>query len=115
MNKAIFAAYTLLITFLSLQTTTSLPIQSWDKLSHFLTYGVFAILAYGSVKTGRAYMILCALIIAYGGLMEIAQSFVPGREMSVYDFIANTLGVFIGIFVVKLLGNWIGGRAGGAE
>jgi len=109
MYKAVFAVYTLLVTFLSLQTSTNMPLGSWDKLSHFLTYSAFSILAYGVVRTGRAYIILCIVIVAYSGLMEIAQSFVPGRIMSVYDFIANTLGVLIGVLIVKFLGKWIRG------
>jgi VanZ family protein len=39
--------------------------------------------------------------IAYGGLLEVAQSYMPGRVMSGYDFMANTLGVVLGAVVVS--------------
>lgn len=114
MNKAILVAYTLLVTFLSLQASNNLPLGSWDKLSHFLTYSVFSILAYRVVRTGKAYVLLCILIVAYSGLMEIVQSFV-GRDMSAYDLLANALGVIIGVLIVTGVRNWNGTTGRGAE
>jgi VanZ family protein len=41
----------------------------------------------------RHYVYVCIGIVAYSGLLEIAQLLVPGREMSAFDLLANTLGV----------------------
>jgi VanZ family protein len=38
---------------------------------------------------------VCIGIVAYSGLLEVAQSFVPGREMSALDLLANTSGVLL--------------------
>jgi VanZ family protein len=40
--------------------------------------------------------------ILYGGLMEFLQGFVPGREVSAWDLVANTSGVLIGFALIQL-------------
>ena len=53
------------------------------------------------LRTKSYYLYVCLGIIAYGGLMELAQSYTPGRMMSGYDFLANTLGVVLGAIIVN--------------
>jgi len=96
----VFLIYGLLVAFASLRVVIALPPGQWDKLGHFLIYGVFSILGYFLVKTPRAYQWVCVSIILYSGLMEVAQSYVPGRVPSGYDLIANTLGVLLGAVLV---------------
>ena len=36
-------------------------------------------------------------MILLGALLDFAQNFVPGRTFDLYDILANTLGVIIGI------------------
>ena len=45
--------------------------------------------------------------LAYGLLMELGQCFVPGRTFSVYDVLANAIGVLIGVLVLTLFGDGI--------
>ena len=103
MRIAIFVIYALLVSYASLSPASGIAIGSWDKLAHFLTYGLFAMLAYGVVKNSKGHLLLCLAIILYSGLMEVGQSFVPGRSMSAYDFLANTLGVAAGALFIKIL------------
>ena len=64
-----FALYALLVIWASLRTGGGpQPIEHFDKALHFTFYGV---------------------------LMEILQSFVPSRFMSLADIIANTSGIII--------------------
>ena len=99
---AVFAIYALLVAFASLSPATGVSIESWDKLAHFLTYGLFTVLAYGVVKSTKAYLFVCLAIVLYSGLMEVGQAFVPGRSMSAYDLLANVTGVLLGALFVRL-------------
>ncbi len=96
-----FAAYALLIAYLSLRPMVGEIPGNWDKLYHLLAYGGFALLGYGVLREGRHYAWVCLAVVAYGALMEYAQSFVPGRMMSLGDLAANTAGVAIAAFLVS--------------
>jgi VanZ family protein len=76
-------------------------IEHLDKRTHLLAYYIFAVLGYRVLKARRYYFHVCLGIIAYGGLMEVVQSYMPGRVMSGYDCLANALGVVLGAIVVN--------------
>jgi hypothetical protein len=109
-------------------------ILGFDKFQHLLAYGVLALTialwfsretwcagssaawfragvrrspAEKSGKMGSrgALLLIFALSSAYGVLDEIHQSFVPGRTCTLPDWIADTLGAFLGaalvLFIVK--------------
>ena len=101
-NKTTFALYTILVTFVSLKPMNGVTIGSWDKAGHLVIYGLFAVLGYRVAKTPRIFLYICFAIIMYSGLMEFAQSFMPGRLMSAYDLLANIAGVALGGFVARL-------------
>lgn len=94
-GAAILFFYALFVAFVSLQPAGETSIGPYDKLAHFVTYGFFAVLAYRVNLSGRGYIFLCIGIVAYSGLLEVGQSFVPGRDMSALDMLANTLGVLV--------------------
>lgn len=83
-----------------LQThTSSLDIR--DKLAHFGEYFVFGWLAArafdGQGWSGRKHFGWTLAIGALLGIVdEFYQGFVPGRERSVYDLLADVLGVAAG-------------------
>ena len=101
MNVVVFALYAVLVAFVSLREGTGGGGQYLDKLMHLLVYYIFAVVGYRAIRAGRGYWLVCLGIIAYGGLLEVAQSYTPGRFMSAYDMLANTLGVLLGAAVVK--------------
>ncbi len=82
-------------------------IGSYDKVAHFITYGIFAVLAHRMNLLGRQYIYVCIGIVAYSGLLEIAQSLVPGREMSAFDLLANTSGVLLGALLCNKLSDGV--------
>ncbi len=71
-----------------------------DKLAHG---GLFLILgwslAWGRESTGSSLPGLLFLLIGvgYGALDEWHQSFVPGRDASVGDWVADSAGVMLGL------------------
>jgi VanZ family protein len=106
------------IVFLSLSATENinmprfLNFEGADKLNHLGMYG-FLTLIYLIERTaifisGRQtlptkwYYILWIIII--GGVMEIIQPLISGREKDVLDFLANTSGVvmtYLGFLILS--------------
>jgi VanZ family protein len=103
LNTLVLAAYALFVTAASLKPGGGSSFDPWDKLLHFITYAIFAVLAYRVFRGQRRFALACVGIIVYGGLIELIQSWMPGRFMSGYDFLANTLGVVAGAFVITQL------------
>ena len=102
MHTLIFLSYASLVTFFSLRTSTADPgIEHLDKLTHLLVYYIFAVFGYRMLQGRPHYWAVCLGIVAYGGLLEVAQSYTPGRLMSGYDMVANTVGVVLGALVMK--------------
>jgi len=98
--------------FLSSQSTLPQPpgVLGWDKLQHLLAYGAlgFAVGLWISQafwkRRPRLALLLTTLIgSVYGAIDEIHQYFVPGRHSNVWDWVANTLGAFLGALAVMLI------------
>lgn len=77
-----------------------------DKIVHMLEYGVFGWLLTRALAKTRDFSSPAALALAalalgglYGASDEWHQSFVPLRDPSVYDWLADAAGVSAGIFV----------------
>ncbi len=91
-----FVLYGLLVVWASLKPSGGpQPIEHFDKVMHFTFYGLFTIIAAGCTTQRKTFIWLSIFIILYGALMEIFQSFVPSRFMSIADIVANTSGVVI--------------------
>lgn len=91
------------ITFLSLTSLETFVVGN-DKTSHFTAYSILMFNA-GLVffKPKKTFLIAIILCLIYGGLIEVAQHFIPGRSMSRYDMVANALGVGTGVVLTYLL------------
>lgn len=81
--------------------TRVIGIQIRDKLAHFGEYFVFGWLVARSFdglgwswRKHFAWALLCGAVL--GGLDEIYQGFVPGREQDILDFLADVTGVAAG-------------------
>ena len=76
-------------------------ILSQDKLIHAAVYallGAFLRVALGGTRLSRRSAILLAVAIAtvYGVTDEVHQRFVPGRESSAADLVADAVGAILG-------------------
>ena len=103
MRILLLIGYAVFVAVVSLRPASGVSIDPWDKLLHFITYALFAGLAYLALGRGRGFLVCCVAIMLYGGLMEVGQSFMPGRVMSGYDFLANALGVLAVILLIRRL------------
>jgi VanZ family protein len=72
-----------------------------DKILHAVEYGVLAALCYRAFRWAAgvslsSYAVFLSIITAsfYGFTDEVHQSFVPLREASVFDWMADTVGAF---------------------
>lgn len=94
------------ITVLSLIPPISkISLNKSDKIGHFIAYSVLTVngLMIQKYQTKKYWMLIA--FIAYGGLMEFIQGYVPGREVSIWDVAANTSGVLIGFTLIQLIEN----------
>lgn len=99
------------ITILSLLPIAGLPEKTGftDKQSHFIAWGTAALV--GFTLFPRAGWRILLLLLFWGVAIEYAQQFIPKRQFSGLDVLANTLGVLLGwgtaMLVRRLrLGRW---------
>ena len=69
----------------------------WDKVAHFCYYGLMAVLlAHG---LGRRWLwVPLVLVLAVGALDEWHQFYVPERDASVFDWMADAAGTGVAVF-----------------
>jgi VanZ family protein len=104
-------ALMLTIVFLSSQSHLDIPGDEFDgrdKLGHA---GIYALLAAlytltARVVSRRAAVVAIVAAVLFGATDEIHQSFVPGRDASWLDLLADTVGAAIGASIVT----WYGAR-----
>jgi VanZ family protein len=79
-----------------------------DKAMHFTGYFLLTTWFTGVARRSR-YLLVGVLLIAFGGALEIAQGAMhEGRMADWLDFLANSLGVMLGVTLAMLgLGDWM--------
>lgn len=105
--------YTLLIFILSAQPQEKLPplpLLHIDKIVHIIEYAIYGfllMLAYTSAKSRLIFKWSASLSIFTGILYaasdEIHQLCVAGRHSSLIDWIADSVGVLLGILIFRKL------------
>jgi len=80
--------------------------RNFDKVIHMCAYIPLAYLFYLSLKKSgiNKYIFILAVIcaITYAITDEFHQVFVPGRDASVGDLLADTLGAFLGSLAARI-------------
>lgn len=105
--------YAILIFWLSSIPQDEMPkmaLLRFDKLLHLLEYTIFGMLlmlAFTSNNsrrvTERAPLFTLTTGILYGITDELHQWFVPGRFVSVFDLLADAIGIVMGIYLFSRL------------
>lgn len=106
-----WATIVLVLTLIPGKAIPDVPVFGIDKTVHFFLFGLLMFLML--IESHRqkvfrntgGYFILLAytLCISYGIFIELIQNFIPGRSSSVYDAIANSIGVCIGHVIFLLI------------
>jgi VanZ family protein len=90
---------------LSSQSVLPVPkgILGFDKFQHLLAYlALAASLVFWfsphqrRLRRLRTFLLLVAISSLYGAIDELHQLYVPGRDCNIWDWIADTLGAFLG-------------------
>lgn len=81
--------------------TSALPSTGWDKGNHVLGFALLGLLGQRAWP-GRTAIVLTALL-AYGGLIELLQSFTPDRVAEAADLLADWVGLLLGAGLAYLL------------
>ena len=77
---------------------TQLFALPWDKLAHFIYYATMAALL--SHGVGRRWFWLpLVLVPLVGAADEWHQMSVPGRDASIFDWMADELGTVVAVYV----------------
>jgi VanZ family protein len=104
--------YAFAIFLSSAQSRLEMPINviGIDKVFHFIAYAILGILIYRacdrSQKTlisRKAYFWSAIASVLYGFSDEFHQFFVPGRQTSEWDFVADSLGAIVAIIIIHKL------------
>lgn len=95
------AAWAAFLFFMSSRSTLPVGLGSGlDKVAHFGAYFVLGfLLAHATTRLQRAPQVAIMLGLVYGFLDEFHQSFVPGRDASVGDWVADALGTVLGVLL----------------
>ena len=73
------------------------------RIEHFGFYtGVGAIVAAAYLHR-LAPALIAGALIAYAGVLEIGQIWVPGRHSSIWDWLASSGGILLGVFLAASL------------
>lgn len=84
-----------------LPTPHALPTTGWDKSNHliaFCTLALLGLLAYPAKP--RTTMVA---LVAYGGLIEVLQSFTTYRYAEWGDLLADAIGVSLGALLTAVI------------
>lgn len=100
------------LTWLSQQPAYPFGIQlppPLDKLAHGSAYALLALLMETALARTRPdlplyrrHLLVFAAVSAFGALDEWHQSFVPGRDCEVLDWVADTAGGVLGLALISL-------------
>ena len=102
-SRTSFFILLLLSAYLSL-TPLDHPVSpiSWDKANHFAGYFLlYATLDLGYL-TSKKLLAKLALVLGYSVLIEIIQYFIPSRQFSLFDILANFLGILLYLALLPL-------------
>ena len=110
------AAWVSLVTVLSHQSRPPVPLHLPDWVMHGVEFGVLALLLFRAVRHAghRVTPATAALIVGacalFGALDELHQGFVPGRDMSLKDGLADAAGAAVAGSADMLIRRRFGGR-----
>lgn len=85
------------------KTPPPFEIRYLDKIAHFFVYAVLAVLTFRGMYIAGSFSPLRNSVLTliwgggYGTVMELVQVFIPGRDASSYDVLANIAGILVGI------------------
>jgi VanZ family protein len=100
--RFIFFVTAIAVLFLAIvPNSTPLPTTGWDKSNHLIAFAALAYLGQKAFSQNSFKLIIG--LIAFGGLIEMLQTFTPTRSGEWQDLITDVIGIFIGLFLAMRL------------
>jgi VanZ family protein len=106
--------YVVTIFFLSSRPDLTSPGPTFhlkDKVVHLAEYFCLGLLLFGGMgfavsrtRPGLVFLFLLTVGISIGAMDEMLQSYIPGRQMDLYDWIADFIGVALGVGLSVTIG-----------
>src|SRR5688572_9215212 len=121
MPPALTLAYRLasVSTLVALAVLSLLPAGSLQRTElgghpeHVLAYAGTALVIALGLSSDRHRLAALIGLTGYAGLLELLQTFSPGRSTLLSDFVASTAGIVVGLLMARglhsLLRRWLGG------
>ena len=92
----VFILALVVVAVLMLTPAAALPkTDIWDKLEHAAAFAGLTVLGFLASPERKCAWWLALGLVAFGSVCETLQMFVPGRDASIEDAIANLTGVLI--------------------
>jgi len=114
----LFAALIIFVSTMSSVSPPSLGVTWTDKIYHFGEYFVYGLLIFRafpnvnrSPKRMLYYVLLFLFGLAYGAIDERVQYYVPNRDSSPYDWMADAIGYTVAGIVFLVVRSWRARRA----
>lgn len=107
--KTAFIALVLVISWLAFTPNPPPGVDlGWDKANHAGAFATLMLVA--GWAWPRRLRWLPAALLAYGGFIEIVQSFIPGRDGEWPDMLADAVGIAAGMVMFALLRRLLAAR-----
>ena len=96
--RIVTALLVVAVSWLALTPTPPPTIDfGWDKLNHALAFTALAFSAcLGHPASMRMRLLWLCALLAFAGLIEVLQAFVPGRSSEWGDLLGDAAGIAIG-------------------
>ena len=101
-NRLFYASIVIILILILTPSSGRFSINYLDKLVHFGLFLTLSINASYKYQSYERKMEVTLWIIFSGLITEVIQQYIPGRDMDIYDGIANTLGVISGYYIYKM-------------
>jgi VanZ family protein len=97
--RAALGVLTVVVLYLALMPAPPRTLDTgWDKLNHALAFASLAVCScFSGPASRRRLLIAGALLVGFGGLIELLQSQIPGRDAEWGDLLADTIGMVVGM------------------
>jgi VanZ family protein len=86
-------------------TDRQIPIVNlvWDKLKHAAAFATLAMLVDFAFPAGRFGAAKMLWLLGYGVMIEVVQYFLPYRDASVLDVLADCVGIALYLLAIPVL------------
>jgi VanZ family protein len=81
------------------------------EYEHWIAYALVAGALAAGYSAPRERLFAGLALTASAGVLELLQTFIPGRTPELAGFLASSLGAWVGIFLVALTASFLRSRA----